>query len=383
MPGNKKKLSIITPLYNTPKHYLDDVLECVQPYADEVELVLVNDSPNNQRLARWLKQITQPHVVKLVNERNMGIFAAYCNGFLHASGEYCCILDHDDVFNPQFVLPAIEEAPDLIYTNEYKFYDGENGEKVVVETYCKPDFDVLSSVFYFYTHHVTVLKTSIVQHKLRSYSGGKTYTSIFDIHMLLEYLTAFTGREIKVIHVPEAAYGWRIHRNSTASSLEQKLTSYFERMKKTEEFLRQYGEVPLLNIDKNIGYLVEGEFLSVWDMVPFPLAKEKFREELVHAHGYEGEHLCIRLLDGQYTDDDYEHFCRILLRLPIKYLKAQKCFPLLIPSVEDTLDADPENTNKHVPNVPFLARTENIKSGLLLWDRSENTQNAKYAVLIR
>lgn len=377
-----KKLSIVTPLYKTPKRFLDDVLESVRPYAKDIELVLVNDSPSSQRLGRMLKQVASEDVKVFYNEKNLGIFASYHRGFLHATGEYCCILDHDDIFDPEYVLEALERKPDLLFTDEYKFYD-ENGSAVKTDPFNKPEFDILSTVFYFYTHHVTVLKTAVLQRQLKAYQGSNKYTSVFDIHMLLEYLTAFVGKEMNVIHIPREAYGWRIHPNSTAYRLDQKISGYFERIKKTEEFLTYFGETPLLNLDPNIGYLVDGEFLSAHDQIPYPMEIETFEDELKEKHGFRGEKLSLRLQDGVYTQEDYLHFFKMLRRLPVLYLQKQRCLPLLIPCAADVGTIDTENAGKHVPNVPFLSRVSIPQSGLLLYETGAVMPEAKYTVLIR
>lgn len=305
------------------------------------------------------------------------------NGFLHASGEYCCILDHDDIFDPKCVLKAIDKKPDLIFTNEYKFFDGEDGEKIKADVFIKPDFDLLSTVFYFYTHHVTVVKTEILQRQLKSYKGENTYTSVFDIHMILEYISAFVGNEMSVIHIPEAPYGWRIHANSTAATLDQKLSGYFERMKRAEEFLKKFGETPLLNIDKDIGYLVDGMFLSSCDMAKFPLKSEEFKNGLIKDGGFAGGEIEIKLQDGKYKDEDYEHFLKVLLKLPMKYLMAQNCLPILIPKPEDAIKVDKLNMKYQIPNVPFLTKLQGDGSGLLIFQVGKADEKAKYCVLIK
>lgn len=383
MIGNKKKLSVITPLYNTPKSYLDDVLKCIGSYSGDVELVLVNDSPNDLILSKRLKCINQPYILKLQNEKNMGIFEAYMNGFLHASGEYCCILDHDDIFDPKCVLKAIKKKPDLIFTNEYKFFDGEDGKKIKGDVFIKPDFDLLSTIFYFYTHHVTVVKTEILQRQLKSYKGENTYTSVFDIHMMLEYMSAFVGREMNVIHIPEAPYGWRIHANSTAATLDQKLSGYFEKVKRVEEFLKKFGETPLLNIDKDIGYLVDGLFLSSCDMAKFPLKSDEFKNYLIKNGRFKGDEIEIKLQEGKYKDEDYDHFLKTLLKLPMKYLMAQNCLPILIPKPKDAVKIDELNMKYQIPNVPFLTKSQGDGSGLLISQVGKNYGKAKYCVLIK
>lgn len=367
--ADMKKLSIITPLYNTPPKFLDDVIASVSDCGDDIELVLVNDSPKNLELSRQLEQIEQMPFVRIIkNERNLGIFRAYYNGFLGATGEYCCILDHDDVFNPRNVLREIEKKPDMIYTNEYKYRDNPSQKRVVIEKYMKPDFDVLSAVFYLYTHHVTVLKTKIIQDQLRRHRDMGQYTSVFDIHMALEYIDAFVGKDMKVIRIPSEDYGWRVHEDSTAYRLDQKLTGYFERVRKTDEFLRRFGETPLLRIDEEIGYLVVGEFLSLHDMSGYPMRLEEFSARLKAEGVFRGKELCISWEGKGLSDKTAKFYHSLLTRIPARYLLAQYAFPIIIPEKDAMKALDPENMKLHVPNVPFLSSKLPAENGLMIYE---------------
>lgn len=370
-----KKLSIITPLYNTPRVYLTDVLNSVKEYTDQVELVLVNDSPNNIRLKAYLNNLDGSHVKVIHNPKNLGIFGAYYNGFLSASGEYCCILDHDDIFDPIHVLEAIDKRPDIIYTDEYKF-EGRAYDKQMHKIYFqKPDFDILSTVFYLYTHHVTVLRTKIVRQQLIRYTTPGKYTSIFDIHYLLEYIKAFAGQPMNVCHVPESDYGWRIHGNSTASNLAQKPSGYFERLKKVEEFFRFFGETPLLSIDPQIGYLVDGEFFSLWDQIHYPLKLDMFTEQLEKKKKFEGPKLTILLEDGGYSSSDISHFFEMLKRIPANYLLRQSIFPLRIPKRKDMARVDPSNWKLQCFNVPFISKRQSTSPGMVIFETQRGFRN--------
>lgn len=366
--ADMKKLSIITPLYNTQPRFLNDVIASVSDYGEDVELVLVNDSPEDLELSSQLKQIGQLPFVRIIkNECNLGIFRAYYNGFLNATGEYCCILDHDDVFDPQNVLREIEKKPDMIYTNEYKYSDNLRQKRVVIEKYMKPEFDFLSAVFYLYTHHVTVLKTRIIQAQLRRHRDMERYTSVFDIHMSLEYIAAFAGKDMKVIHIPSEDYGWRVHENSTAYRLDQKLTGYFERVRKTDEFLRRFGETPLLRIDEEIGYLVVGEFLSLHDMSGYPMRLEEFSTRLKAEGVFRGKELCISWEGKEISDKTAQFYHSLLTRIPARYLLAQRAFPIVIPEKDAMKTLDPENMKLHVHNVPFLSSKKPAKAGLMIY----------------
>jgi glycosyltransferase involved in cell wall biosynthesis len=348
-----KKLSLVTPLYNTEKKYLNDLIKCIKPYHKDIEWVLVNDSPDNITLKKELTELDSEYVKIYTHEKNMGIFSAYMTGFLNATSDYCCILDHDDIYDAKNVLKAIAERPDLIYTNEYKFNNRRKFSKFI-----KPNFDILSTCFYFYTHHVTVMKTEIVKEILKEKRNSGNYTSLFDIHITLEYISRFIGKDFKVIHLNNADYGWRIHKNSTAGNLEQKLSGYFERLRKTEEFFRERGEYPMLNIHNNIGYIVEADFMSVYDLVKYPLKFNDFVDYFEKYDELKTGNYRIRFNSKDYTMTEWLYFYRMLFKIPAKYLMQQHCKYFFIPDPGKRKQLSPNDFKLHPPGVPFMVKVE-------------------------
>ncbi len=370
-----KKLTIITPLYNTKKEYLDDVFNSVKKFSDDIELVFINDSPQNYDLRKRLEALANYKYIKIyTHDRNKGIFSAYMTGYLNASGEYICILDHDDIFNPQNVLKAIELRPDLIYTDEYKYYY-ENGRKVIYDIYSKPDFDLLSSVSYFYTHHVTVLRTDIIKNRLKEYTNDKLFTSIFDIHMSLEYLT-FLTTESKIVHIREADYGWRMHENSTASDLSQKISGYYERLKKVEEFYGYYSEMPRLRLNSEIQYLVDAFFTSTFDEFSIPIDRNEFIKKMFECREIKSERLKFNVL-GEINKNNLCNYYDVLWRIPLNYLSEKRCLPLVIGSYEYMKSVDEKNYDKHVWGTTFISKTNVLpKDCIVISDKEcEKTDN--------
>ncbi|MDW2799676.1 glycosyltransferase [Clostridium boliviensis] len=347
----KKKLSLVTPLYNTERKYLNDLIKCIKPYQKDVEWILVNDSPDNIALKEMIAAFDSSYIKVFTHEKNLGIFSAYTTGFLNATAEYCCILDHDDVYDAKNVLRAINEKPDLIYTNEYKFNKKGKSNKFI-----KPDFDFLSTCFYFYTHHVTVMKTETVKDILREKSNSGNYTSLFDIHITLEYISRYIGKDFNVIHLNNADYGWRIHKNSTAGNLEQKLSGYFERLRKTEEFFRVIGEYPMLNIHRNIGYIVEADFMSVYDLVRYPLKFEDFVDYFKKFKKINTKNKSIRFEHNDYSITEWKYFYRMLFKIPAQYLIKQNCIHFFVPDFDKRKLVSPKNFKLYPPGVPFMVK---------------------------
>ena len=373
-----KKLSIITPLYKTKERYLADAQKPLEKYADSIEWVLVNDSPDDQRLRRYLREIYSPeYMVVSENPNNIGIFASYYNGFMIASGEYCCILDHDDVFDPGNLINALKENPDIVYADEYKFYDDNIKQ---IEPFYKPSFDVLSSVFYLYTFHSMMLRTGIVKKALKNKGQNARYTATFDRHMLLEYINGFDGQELTAVHVNSTDYGWRIHPDSTAMDLDQKTSGFFERLKKAEEFFKDNGETPLLNQHNEIAYLVEGKFLSLLDELCIPASAAKFSESFRRGLNFESD--CYKLVPNMksfqdITDEDCRFCWNLMIKTPLRYLRKHGVGTLFIPDAKCQPLLGGQDYIRHIKDVPFLVkkrRGEIISSGMKgFWIEAKNT----------
>ncbi len=93
-------LSVLMPVYNSEK-YLAKTIESVlmQSFAD-FELLICNDASSDSSKAIIL-QFADSRIKYLENERNLGIVETRNKLFKHAQGEFCAILDSDDIALPQ------------------------------------------------------------------------------------------------------------------------------------------------------------------------------------------------------------------------------------------------------------------------------------------
>lgn len=97
-------ISVITPYYKGAR-YLDNfvkmlnmnVLQCP---GVEIELVLVNDSPQEKIEESILNQLQIPFKI-LVNDTNLGIQGSRVRGIRASTGQYILMLDQDDEIAPE------------------------------------------------------------------------------------------------------------------------------------------------------------------------------------------------------------------------------------------------------------------------------------------
>jgi glycosyltransferase involved in cell wall biosynthesis len=97
-------ITIITPTYKRHQ-YLKNAIDSVlaQTYAD-FEQIVVDDNPADSEERKLteevMKQVTDPRVRYVQNEKNLGGAAARNVGIFMAQGEYIAFLDDDDMYLP-------------------------------------------------------------------------------------------------------------------------------------------------------------------------------------------------------------------------------------------------------------------------------------------
>jgi len=381
----KKTLSLITPLYRTKRRFLMELIDGLKAQANDIELVLINDSPTDHVLQFSIDELlaTYKFIRYYPNPSNLGLFLAYRNGFMHATGQYCCILDHDDIINVSAICPYLRSHPeaDMVYTNEYKYYDGHPEEKIIFE---KPEFDVLSTISYFYTHHITIWHTDVLQRALRKRTDLQTYHFAFDIYALFMYMREYSGT-MNVLHYSEPVYGWRIHENSTAANLNQKPIGFLERLKLIEEQLRYFGEDPIVWIHPKVGYIGEFKTLSVSDKTGMPMALADCEAWFLAGCDGEGDYElkpigCNAAVLGQQVPFWY----KVLSHTPLNYLHHFNADAFFLPvySLQETLD--PCGMCHAMTDVPFISQSAKITQktqGLLL--RRKGIDSSPSALLMK
>ena len=95
------KISVLTPLYNTPPDALRAMIESIlnQTYTD-FEFLLLNDSPNNTDIRDIVLSYDDMRIRYMENESNLGITKSRNKLIDMARGQYLAVVDHDDISMP-------------------------------------------------------------------------------------------------------------------------------------------------------------------------------------------------------------------------------------------------------------------------------------------
>lgn len=233
----KPKISIVVPLYNTPKKYLLELIKFVQNQTySNWELCLADGS--TKPLDYLKKVVKKDNRIKYkILEENKGISGNTNEALKMVTGDYVALLDHDDLIpvNSLYeIVKAINENPEVefIFTDEDKFTDIK--KKTRYEPNFKPDyaFDTLTS--YNYICHFSIFKKELMDEL-------KGFNEQFDGSQDYDLILRAVENAKKIIHIPKILYHWRVHPSSTAGNAEAKPYCFEAGKNAVQEHLKRKG----------------------------------------------------------------------------------------------------------------------------------------------
>ncbi|MCM1386091.1 MAG: glycosyltransferase family 2 protein [Bacillus sp. (in: Bacteria)] len=219
--SKKIKISILVPLYNTPKNFLTQAIDCVlaQTY-ENWELCLADGSDKEHG---YVEQICReysekdPRILYQRLEKNDGISGNTNRCLAMATGDYIGLFDHDDILHPsilyEYMRAICEKDADYIYCDETTFHG--NSIDNMITLHFKPDFAIDNLRANNYICHFSVFDRKLLD-------GMELFRSQFDGSQDHDMILRLTARAKNVVHVPKLMYYWRSHKGSTASDINAK-----------------------------------------------------------------------------------------------------------------------------------------------------------------
>ncbi len=117
----KKKITIITPTFNSASNILNNLKSVLkQDYKNWEHIIIDNQSVDNTILL--IKKNSLKKKIKIISERDSGIFDAINKGIKNSKGDIISILHSDDFYNNNKVLSTVvktfeENDVDIVYGN--------------------------------------------------------------------------------------------------------------------------------------------------------------------------------------------------------------------------------------------------------------------------
>jgi glycosyltransferase involved in cell wall biosynthesis len=216
---HRPTFSILVPIFLDAKkrigtQWLEKAVESVRaqvyPYW---ELCLADDASTDPAVARYLDQLAADPRIKIARRPTNGHICAATNSAADlATGEFVCLLDHDDELAPHAlfaVAERLQRSPDadLVYSDEDKIDAA--GRRY--DPQFKPDWSPELLLSYNYVNHFTVIRRRVFEAAGRFRPG-------FEGSQDHDLLLRTTERTDRVEHIPEILYHWRSLPDSTAST---------------------------------------------------------------------------------------------------------------------------------------------------------------------
>ncbi len=211
------KISIVVPVYNTPKDFFDELVKSLQDQTySNWELCLADGSPEPiEYIKEYLKKDDRIKY-KIIGE-NKGISGNTNEALTLATGDFIGLLDHDDLL-PSFSLYEIVKAINENSNVEFLYSDEDKLETTKGPRYgvfFKPDFSPYTLNSANYICHFSVFKKELMD-KLGGFRSEYDGSQDFDIVARASEITD------NIVHIPKVLYHWRAHKNSTAQNSDSK-----------------------------------------------------------------------------------------------------------------------------------------------------------------
>lgn len=232
------KISILVPLYNTPRDFLEEMIGSVlrQTYTNW-ELCLADGSDEGHA---YVGEICLGYADKRIRyeklKKNAGIAGNTNACFAMATGEYIGLFDHDDVLHPcalfEYVKAINEQGADYLYCDETTFRSGDINRMLTM--HFKPDYAPDTLRANNYICHFSVFSRDLLE-------GTELFRTKFDGSQDHDMILRLTDRAGKVVHIPKLLYYWRSHAGSVASGIEAKTYAIDAAKGAVSEHLRLHG----------------------------------------------------------------------------------------------------------------------------------------------
>lgn len=237
----KPKFSVVVPTYNTPSQILVEFIESVltQTYPN-LELCIADDASSASHVKAILdRYAAHDNRIKVFYRATNGHIAEATNTALAmATGDYICLMDHDDMIAPNALYEfavKLNEDPllDFIYSDEDKItFHG----SLRFNPHFKPEWSPEYLECCMYTAHFACYRTELVKRTggfRKEFNGAQDY----------DFMLRFSEHMKNVAHISKILYHWRAIPGSTATSMDNKEYVVDAAVRALEEHMARTGKL--------------------------------------------------------------------------------------------------------------------------------------------
>ena len=214
-------ISVLLPVYNPDLKFLQAAIDSVRNQIyPKWELCLADDASTDPEVRPFLEATARSDArIKVTFRKSNGHISACSNSALSlATGEWCALLDQDDVFSENalaFVALEIAEHPEagLIYSDEDKIDNHGARSNPFFKTDWNPELFLGQN----FINHLGVYRRSLL-HEIGGFRKGYEGSQDYDLALrCVEKL-----RPAQVRHIPQVLYHWRMAEGSLAAAADAK-----------------------------------------------------------------------------------------------------------------------------------------------------------------
>ena len=201
-------VSVILPVYNPDLNLLEAAIASVERQLyDRWELCMADDASTDSRVRIFLEEKSRRDArIKVIYRKTNGHISAASNSALDlATGEWCALLDQDDLLSANalaWVALEIDQFPDagLIYSDEDKIDESEVRSNPFFKTDWNPELFFGQN----YINHLGVYRSDLLR-QIGGFREGFSGSQDYDLALrCIEHL-----RPEQVRHIPRILYHWR------------------------------------------------------------------------------------------------------------------------------------------------------------------------------
>ena len=199
-------ISILMPVYNSPRGLLQQAVDSVQQQVYENwELWLQDDGSIAQDTLELLEELAHadPRIHVALSTVNQGIAAATNRALDMARGEFVAMMDHDDLLTPDCLLEVVaahnrDLNADVFYTDQACV----NDDGSFTHHQYKPDWSPWMFRGVMFIGHLLVVRRQVAL-------GVGGFDSAFDFVQDFEFMLRVSEVTDRIIHLPRVLYYWR------------------------------------------------------------------------------------------------------------------------------------------------------------------------------
>lgn len=206
------KISVIMPAYNAERYIREAIDSVLKQSFEDFEFIILNDC-SADTTEQIILSYSDPRIIYLKNEENMGVAATLNRGLDIAVGEYIARMDADDIAMPerfQMQVDYLDSHPGVVVCGSSIVPFNENGNSPMRSFPGQPEAAKIELLFMPCVAHPTVMiRGSVLREKKLAYSleleGAEDYGLWWEI-----------AKYGDIVSLPLCLLRYRVHPNQAS-----------------------------------------------------------------------------------------------------------------------------------------------------------------------